>query len=531
VDRFADGDPDNNTGVDTTDPHGWHGGDLTGVIENLDHIQEMGFKTVWLSPVFESRDAPFFEWGAFHGYWVDRLDEIDERFGDWGQLRALSDALHDRDMRLMIDVVYNHVSFDSPLLAEHPDWFHPDKPIEDWNDPVQLRTHQVAGLPDLDQSHPQVRAYLRDSTVKWMRLGHVDGLRIDAVRHMDPTQLSVISEEIEQTVGAEIDTIGEIYDGGLDPVLSGWAEGEFGGVFDFPLHFAMVDSVCAGGRAGRLAAALDADRDREIPGRWVGFLDNHDLPRISTACNLVRVDVALVTLMTARGTPMITYGTESDLSGEGEPDNRGNMNFAFTPRKELITTLLKIRSENRSLITGKTQIIGLYDDGLIVLRWGEEDTTLVGLNFGDQSIEFDLPDWLAGYPWTQVLGGYEASVGLFVPPRAGTVIGLNQPVTPPSGHRLVQWEVVGDSALTSLKLVGASPGLGAWDPASAPHLVSQRFEMDVEFGSVMEYKIVADGPDGSVMWEPGANRYTLVDSGEGPMKIQLDVTGLFLGDE
>jgi len=91
--------------------------------------------------------------------------------------------------------------------------------------------------------------------------------------------------------------------------------------------------------------------------------------------------------------------------------------------------------------------------------------------------------------------------------------------------------VVGDSALTSLKLVGASPGLGAWDPASAPHLVSQRFEMDVEFGSVMEYKIVADGPDGSVMWEPGANRYTLVDSGEGPMKIQLDVTGLFLGDE
>ena len=85
-------------------------------------------------------------------------------------LEYLTEDMDKRDMSLILDVVYNHTSFDAPLRSEKPDWFHPDKTIEDWNDTVQLTTYQVHGLPDLNPSNPRCLQCLLDSSRKWLQL-------------------------------------------------------------------------------------------------------------------------------------------------------------------------------------------------------------------------------------------------------------------------------------------------------------------------------------------------------------------------
>jgi hypothetical protein len=90
--------------------------------DGLDHLQSMGVRTLWISPPFVSRQQKIDQWGAYHGYWVHDLFGIDPRFGDMAELRALADDVHARGMRLVLDMVYNHTDYESPLRKAHPEW-------------------------------------------------------------------------------------------------------------------------------------------------------------------------------------------------------------------------------------------------------------------------------------------------------------------------------------------------------------------------------------------------------------------------
>ena len=82
VDRFANGDPQNDDEIDPSDPHAFHGGDLAGVIKHIDHFASLGVGTLWLSPIAKSRTEPFGKWGAFHGYWA-RMRFIGDNIHLW----------------------------------------------------------------------------------------------------------------------------------------------------------------------------------------------------------------------------------------------------------------------------------------------------------------------------------------------------------------------------------------------------------------------------------------------------------------
>ena len=88
--------------------------------------------TVWLSPIFAMRTEKFHGYGAYHGYWTSDFGAIEPRFGDEALLKKLSAELHRRGMKLVLDVVLNHVAPDSPLTKAHPDWFHDEGGITDW---------------------------------------------------------------------------------------------------------------------------------------------------------------------------------------------------------------------------------------------------------------------------------------------------------------------------------------------------------------------------------------------------------------
>ena len=521
VDRFANGDPANDGAVDRSDPQAWHGGDLAGLTARLDHIHDLGFRTVWISPVFKSRQEKFHEWGAFHGYWVEDPRAIEPRFGDEDALRALSDGLSDRGMRLIMDVVYNHVGFDAPLTEARPDWFHHNGGIEDWDDPVEAVTHDVHALPDLAQEHPEVYAFLRDASLGWIQRARPDGFRIDAVRHMPADFLARIGADLKAAAGDDFTLLGEMFEGDPVKLAATWRAGDFDAVFDFPLHYAMVDTFCRGAPAGRLASTLSADRHHEDPRRLVTFLDNHDLPRVVSACggDLAAVERALAFQLTARGTPCVTYGTEAALEGAEEPHNRADMRFDHLPLAPAIRDLLALRRAHPALTGGRDRLLHLDDEVFAYARIASEEAVIIALNTADGPRALALPPDLARGAAVEVLygevGPAPRAPGLTLQAGALVIAALTPPAPYPAptalgAARLTLTASAPRGPGDALALVGAGPELGNWDPSKAPTFAEGALALDYPVGAVLDAKLVIRRADGSVTWQEGANTARLI---------------------
>ena len=168
VDRFADSDRSNDGNAAPEDPQAYHGGDRPGVIDHLDWIQSLGFDTVWLSPIFKMRTEKWHGYGAFHGYWTWDLAALEPKFGDELLLARLRDELDRRHMKLVLDLVLNHVGPDAPLLQSKPSWFHKRGGVTDWNDATQLVMNDVHGLPDLATEQDEVFEYLLGAARRWL---------------------------------------------------------------------------------------------------------------------------------------------------------------------------------------------------------------------------------------------------------------------------------------------------------------------------------------------------------------------------
>ncbi|MEQ1506750.1 MAG: alpha-amylase family glycosyl hydrolase, partial [Myxococcota bacterium] len=405
VDRYADGTPDPPGTTDRTDPQGWHGGDLQGVLDHVDDLAALGVGAVWLSPVTDARDAPHGPWGAYHGYWVDDLGAVDPRFGTVDGLRAVRDALADRGIGTYLDVVYNHVGPDTRLLSAHPDWFHHQGDIVDWDDPDQIVTHDVHGLPDLAQEDEAVYAYLRDASVGWIDRIAPAGFRVDAVRHLPEGFLARLGADLRAHAGPGFELVGEVYDGNVDRVAARAHRDHLDAVFDFPLYFAIRDAYCDGGSVGKLAALVGADYGGARP---ITLVDNHDLPRIRSACHddLGAVAQALAFQLTARGTPSITWGTEVGLAGAEEPANRADMVFpdALPPIGVTVTELLALRSAWPALRSPETRVVGLSAGLVTFARLGADEVVTVTVARAG-----DVPE--APPRWTAVDGTPEVSWG------------------------------------------------------------------------------------------------------------------------
>ncbi|MBS2024111.1 MAG: glycosyl hydrolase [Deltaproteobacteria bacterium] len=333
VDRFANGDRSNDGAIDLADPAAFHGGDLQGVIDHLDYLKSLGIGTLWLSPVFEMRTEKFFGHGAFHGYWTRDLHAVEPRFGGVEKLIELSLALHERDMRLVLDLVVNHVAFDAPLVKQHPDWFHHNGEIIDWNDAQQLVDHDVYGLPDLAQENPEVHAYLLDVAKSWIDVLEPDGFRLDAVKHVPLAFWKQFNAELHDYAGPDFFLLGEALESDPGKLANIWREGGFDSVFDFPLAFALTNIACKGAQPTTLDAMLAQDQLYPDASKLVTLLDNHDLPRLAEVCggDAEKIQRAVDLLISTRGTPSFTYGTEAGLRGTKEPENRGDLFISREP--------------------------------------------------------------------------------------------------------------------------------------------------------------------------------------------------------
>ncbi len=534
VDRFANGDPRNDGDVDPNDPQAWHGGDLQGLTSKLDYLQALGVRTIWLSPVFQSRRQPFGGYAAFHGYWVQDPERIDTHFGGEQALAELSTQLHRRGMHLLLDMVVNHVSFDSPLLAQHPEWFHHKGGITDWDSQEEVQTHDVHGLPDLAQERPEVFDYLVGASRKLISAAHPDGFRLDAVKHVPIDFWRRYNARLRELGGEGFITLGEMFDGRPEVLAEVQRQGGFSHIFDFATAFALRDVFCGNAPLSRLAQVLFEDREYDDPSRLVTFVDNHDMPRILSACagDVAATERALSAQFVLRGTPALTYGTEAGLAGKGEPQNRGDMRFGASGNPELfahIQALAALRAAHPALAAGTTTVLSLSSGALVLMRELGDEALVVAMSSAKEPQSLRL-SMLAGCSAHKVDGKPVDLGHWLLPPGAVQVASLQKTggcavaaaLAPFSTSRRVRF--VSDAPLAGIYVAGSGRELGRWQPAAgvplSPSTSLPAGELMLPVGGVFAFKLVRQ-EDSAWLWEEGDNRYLFVAPGASPLTVAL----------
>ena len=180
TDRFSNGDPTNDQNVRPADPQAYHGGDFQGIINKLDYIKDLGFTTIWISPVVQNQV------GGYHGYWATDFYKTNEHFGSMAELRSLVDQAHAKGIKVIVDLVVNHTGQLHPWVgeAQYQNWFHPRKNIANYSDQREVENGWLASLPDLNQENPEVKQYLINMAKWWIEETGIDGYRLDTVKHV-----------------------------------------------------------------------------------------------------------------------------------------------------------------------------------------------------------------------------------------------------------------------------------------------------------------------------------------------------------
>lgn len=537
VDRFANGDPRNDGTVDAKDPQAFHGGDLQGLLDKLDQLKALGVRTVWLSPVYQMRTEKFFGYGAFHGYWVEDLSRVEPRFGDEALLVRLSEELRRRGMRLVLDMVLNHVGPDTRLVTEKPEWFHHKGPIENWNDPEQLVNGDVHGLPDLAVEKEEVYAHLMAASKHWVDVLHPAGFRLDAVKHVPLPFWARYNDELRRYAGSDFLLLGEMLEGDPAVVSRTQAEGRFGAMFDFPLGFSLVDVFCRDRSPSNLGAVLFNDRLYENPASLVTLVDNHDLPRVMTECgeDVERVKRALAVQLTARGVPGFTYGVEEGLTGKKEPENRGDMRFTPThPLRLWIAQLMELRRRSDALQHGESLVLAAREDFFAYARVVSGEAVIIAVNGGKApaTVEGVVETFGKKVEVTDALSGDFLDAGLTVPPGGVLLARVRSQVLDGFRARMEEarkrWHGQGETRTVEIavedpgvRLVGSGPELGAWKPERSLRPGPRGFQLTLPVGGVFEYKLVREQGPGKFAWEDGNNRTLFVSASTEPLRFSV----------
>lgn len=428
VDRFADGNPSNNAipgkpnshkkyvhGISNSeDLKTYQGGDMAGTIKKLDYLKNLGISAIWLSPVFDNINAEFIGgWWPYHGYHPYDFYSVEDRFGDLSTLKKLVDEAHKRDLKVILDMVYNQTSPDHLWVVDPKNWnekgflkwFHPHSgkdsstSIQNWMDQEELENKELFGLPDLNQDNPNVYAYLLDVSKYWIENTGADGFRLDAVKHISKGFWKKINADLHATFGKDFLMLGEVFEGNPNYV-AGYQDLGFNALFDIPLYYTLRSVFAEGNSMTILSDRLIDDMKIYSPNMiWSTLLDNHDVIRFShwAGSNVSqKIKLAMTLLTTTNGMPMVYYGTEVALEGGADKNEKGEstdylnrLNFPWDRvEKESqaggiidhLKKILALRKISPALYDGK--MLELYKDPCtyIYVKVAKEDYAVVALN-------------------------------------------------------------------------------------------------------------------------------------------------------
>ena len=369
-DRFADGNESNNQikGVgkyknDRNQPSLRHGGDLAGLQQHLDYFNDLGVTALWFTPVLENASPDNARgYSTYHGYATTDYYRVDPRFGTNAEYRQLVDAAHQRGIKIVMDMIFNHCGFEHPWVDDQPshDWFNLPEWLEESNgsgdprgtsylqtsykltpvrDPyasqVDLKETVegwfVPGMPDLNQHNPHVMNYLVQNSIWWIETVGIDGIRMDTYPYAYEGPMARWMKRLDNEY-PNFNVVGETWV--TEPgYTAAWQKGA---------TFAKTDSYLPTVMDFTFYDRLNSAKSEETDGWWKGlnrvynglvydflypkpssvmaFIENHDTDRFLNNENYTANDVktlkqALALLLTMNRTPQLYYGTEVLMAG------------------------------------------------------------------------------------------------------------------------------------------------------------------------------------------------------------------------
>ena len=485
-DRFDDGDAGNNFAgagaYDRNSPRAYHGGDLRGIQQRLPYLKDLGITTIWITPIYQNDDRTG---GDYHGYGATDLYAVERHLGTLADYQSLVKAAHDQGMKVLLDIVPNHVG-PTNSWAEHPPtdhWFHgtrekhlatgssfaaetdPHAPPQEWRNTVD---GWFAGiLPDMGTDDAITAQYLRQNALWWSETGALDGFRIDTFPYVDRPFWHDFHADLHRTY-PRFRTVGEVFN--PDPTVTSFFVGgkTTAGIDTGRRYYLRLSrSVCAirnvvlhDASAKELEEVLRHDWMFPHPENLVTFFGNHDTKRFmgESGADTRKLKLAFSLLLTLRGVPEIYYGDEIGLPGGEDPDNRrdfpggfpGDRHDAFTTegrtaeQQEVfvhVRELLHLRREHPALRAGGLIHIFGDDQVLAYVRrsaeglGGRAEQLLIVMNNADQprTVELDTGDTLIANTRsvTSLMGAGEAElrsgldIRVTLPPRSLSIYQLN----------------------------------------------------------------------------------------------------------
>ena len=349
-DRFANGNPDNDSVEGLTDKAnraeqgGRHGGDLQGIRDHLDYLEDLGVTAIWSTPLLEDNDASY----SYHTYAQSDVYRIDPRYGSNEDYKALASEMHQRGMKLIMDYVTNHWG------AEH--WMIKDLPTYDWinqfpgyaNSNYRMETqfdphasHRdykycvdgwfVKSMPDLNQKNPLVLNYLIQNAIWWIEYADLYGFRVDTYSYNDKEGIAKWTKTIMEEY-PNFNIVGEVWLHDQAQISYWQKDSKIGAiqnyntylpsVMDFTLHDATGSAFAegAGWDTGIMKVYNNFVNDFLYPdiNNLLVFLENHDTGRFNEIYdqNPDNYKLALTLIATTRGIPQLYYGSEIGMRGE-----------------------------------------------------------------------------------------------------------------------------------------------------------------------------------------------------------------------
>lgn len=380
------------------------GGDLVGITEHLDYLQELGITGLYLCPIFK---AP-----SNHKYDTSDYYQIDPQFGTTKELKVLIKEAHNRGIKVMLDAVFNHIGYQSEQWQDvlkngeqsvYREWFHIDRfPLVDVHGSKEYLNYETFAfqgkMPKLNTSNPEVRKYLLGVARYWIEECGIDAWRLDVANEIDHQFWKEFRKTV-LSIKPDLFILGEIWHS-----AQSWLIGdEHHSVMNYPLanainsFFLKEELTCED-----FIASLNSQRftyRQQIREVLFNLLDSHDTERILTTANGNKdaVKAALVALFFQVGSPCIYYGTEVGMIGGEDPDCRRVMPWKKEQQdRELLTfvkELIQIRKKYQKLIQEGKFGLEATDDQILKMnyRLGNQSITLY-FNQGNKAISLVSPE-------------------------------------------------------------------------------------------------------------------------------------------
>ena len=442
TDRFVDGDPGNTPGATPdADPRGdWKGGDFEGLRLAIADgtLDELGVRAIWLTPFQTGPKEAFIasdgvhQVTGYHGYWPIKAREVEPRLGGAQALHAMVREAHAHGIRILQDYVVNHVHEQHEYFTEHPEWFRTGCVCGtdncDWTGHA-LDCLFSPYLPDINHSVPEANAAFVDDAVFWLDEFDLDGLRVDAVKHVEEVATRNLASAVRETFepgGTKYFLMGETAMGwsdGPDPAndenygtIARYI-GPFGldGQFDFVLYHGVSYRTFAYHEEGMLHADYWTTHGLE---KWpkgaimTPYIGSHDTPRFVSLADYrgqdaqhdkgvpgnqwnntaeapkddegqQRLRVAMAWLLGLPGAPLLYYGDEYGQWGGADPNNRAMWRGPDALAPDETTTLTLVRK----IGTARRDVPALQR-GAYVSLFADEDVLVFGRKLapGDAAI-------------------------------------------------------------------------------------------------------------------------------------------------